>query len=339
MKILLTGAGGFLGTAILDRLLARQFTHVRCLFRSRRDPQHIAALRQLYPHANIEEMQGNLVRRTDAECAMNGVDLIIHAAAAMRGAPADMALNTLVASRNLLDCVKLRSPAEQQRTRIVLISSFSVYGAAQLKRGQKIDENTPLEPYPERREPYAFVKLRQELLFQEYREKYGFELVVLRPGVIYGPGGGPYSYRVGMNLFGLFLHLGQGNTLPLTYVDNCGDAVVVASTSPGSAGQIFNIHDDDLLTSRQYLRAYRREVKRIPTVGLPYWLTMVIARLMEKYHQYSKGQLPAIFTPYIAAGLWKGTHFDNSKVRSLGWRPIVTTDEGLKRTFAFLRKI
>src|SRR5690606_2783769 len=103
------------------------------------------------------------------------------------------------------------------------VSSFSVYGIADQPRGVLVDETTPLETQPMRRDPYSQVKLRQEQLFWDYARAHGLSLAVLRPGVIYGPGGGAMSSRVGLNLPGVFLYLGGRNVLPLTYVDNCAE--------------------------------------------------------------------------------------------------------------------
>jgi nucleoside-diphosphate-sugar epimerase len=243
-----------------------------------------------------------------------------------------MFLNTVVATKNLLEAVGTRRPA-----RVVLVSSFSVYGVAALPRGAVVDEQTPLETQPDKRDLYAHVKLRQEALGWELAAKRKFELVVLRPGVIYGPGGSAFSTRVGLNLFGLFLSLGGRNLLPLSYVDNCADAIVVAGQAGQAAGQVYNLHDDDLPTCRDYLRAYRREVRPIRAVPIPYPVLALLSAGVERYHNWSRGQLPAIFTPYKTATAWGGNRFGNDKIKALGWRQAVPTAEGMRRTFEWLR--
>ncbi len=322
MNILITGAGGFLGAALVRRLQARGHANLRCLVRSKH------ALRDI-PGAEV--MTGNLLSPAAAARAVEGVDLIIHAAAAMRGAAADMVLNTVVASRHLLEALGGRRP------RIVLVSSFSVYGTAAMARNAVLDEASPLEPHPELRDPYSFAKLRQEKLFEEYQRKLGFELVTVRPGVIYGEGGGAISSRVGQFLFGVFLNLGHGNRLPLCYVDNCAEAIAVAALHPQAANQVYNVCDDDLPTCSQYLREYRRQVQDIRVLPVPYSALMAVSWAVEKYHSWSHGQLPAVFTRYLTRTLWKGTRFDNSRIKGLGWTPMVTTTEALRRAFAYHR--
>jgi nucleoside-diphosphate-sugar epimerase len=193
-----------------------------------------------------------------------------------------------------------------------------------------------MERHPERRDVYSYSKLRQEQLFWEYRERFGFELVVLRPGVIYGPGGGHFSNRVGLSLFGTFLHLGGRNLLPLTYVENCAEAIVVAALH-GISGEVYNVVDDDLVTSREYLALYKKQVRPMRSVRVPYFVLMWGSRMVEGYSRRSKGQLPAIFTPYKIRAMWGGNTFSNAKLKGIGWRPFVSTREGLGRSFAAFR--
>jgi nucleoside-diphosphate-sugar epimerase len=180
-------------------------------------------------------------------------------------------------------------------------------------------------------------KLRQEAVLREAAARAGFPLVVVWPGVIYGPRGGALSARVGLALPGVFLHLGGENPLPLTYVENCAEAVAVAAESPEATAQPVNVVDDDLPTCAAYLARYRREVARLRVVRLPWAGLLGLAALVERYHAASKGQLPAVLTPYKARALWGGNRFGNERLKALGWRQPVPTEEGLARTFAWLR--
>lgn len=329
MKLLVTGAAGFLGRAVVHRLLAHGYTDIRCNVRRRTDISKFESLSRQSPDASLEYCIGNLKYRDDVARAVRGVQVIFHVAAGKQGAPADLFLDSVVASRNLLDAI-----AGDRTVRIVLVSSFSVYGIAGLRRGARVNEQTPLEGRPEWRDAYSHAKLRQEQLFREYQQRHGFELVVLRPGVIYGPGGGHFSSRVGLKIGNWLVDFGGRNLLPLTYVDNCAEAVVVAGTHGAAAGEVYNVHDNDLPTCREYLHAYKKHVTNVRSVRVPYFCLRLLSRLFAKYHSYSKGQLPPIFTPYKVATEWAGNHFDNSKLRSIGCQQLVTTSEGLRRSFA-----
>ena len=337
MKILVTGSGGFLGRWVVERLLAHGQMDVRCMLR---DTAKGAALREVgarYAGARLELFPANLKNKGEMATAVEGVGLVIHAAAAMKGSPAEMFLDSVVASRNLLDAIVDRQRRTGERMRVVLVSSFGAVGVASLSRGAMVDEETPVERQPELRDVYSHTKLRQEEMFREYESRCGFDLVVLRPGVIYGPGGGEFSNRAGLKLFGIFAHLGGSNLLPLTYVENCAEAVVVAALAPEAAGKVFHVVDDDLVTSRQYLKMYRKKVRPMRSVPVPYWLLLWGSGVVERYARRSKGQLPAIFTPYKTRAMWGGNRFSNARLKALGWRPIVSTKEGLERTFAAFR--
>jgi nucleoside-diphosphate-sugar epimerase/peptidoglycan/xylan/chitin deacetylase (PgdA/CDA1 family) len=332
MKILVTGATGFLGTALMERLLAHGYKDIRCNVRRRTDIPKLDRLFERYPYACLEYCVADLRYREDAARAADGAQLIFHLVAGKKGTAADLILNSVVASRNLLDAV-----AERKPMRIVLVSSFGVYGVAGLGRGARVNEQTVLEPHPEWRDHYSYSKLRQEQLFWEYQQANDFELVVLRPGVIYGPDGAHFSNRVGLTLGKWHLHLGGNNLLPLSYVDNCAEAVVVAGTHGAAAGQVYNVHDDDLPTCREYLRAYKKNVTKTRSISIPYLGAQLLSSMVAKYNRYSKGQLPAILTPYKTASQWGGNRFDNSKLRSIGWKQLVPTAEGLQRSFAAFR--
>lgn len=335
MKILVTGATGFLGGALVERLLARGERDIRCLVRGGSDRTRLQALQARFPEARIELFAGSLASKQGAGLCLSDVSLVHHLAASLSGAAADIFLGTVVASKNLLEAIGEAAP--QRPIKVVLVSSFGVYGVADLPRGSVIDERTPLEAHPERRDLYSQAKLRQEKLFREHQARVGFPLVVLRPGVIYGPRGARFSARVGLDLMGLFLHLGGENLLPLTYVESCADAVAVAGQSQAADGQTYNVVDDDLPTCEQYLTRYRKEVEPLRVVPVPYPVMMGISALVQRYHAFSRGQLPAVFTPYKTATSWKGNRFDNGKLKGLGWRPLVSTEEGIQRTFAWFR--
>jgi len=338
LKILVTGAGGFLGTHVVERLLAHGYTDIRCFLRERSKAEPLLKLANAYPAASVELSFGNLKSKTDCRRAVENVSAVFHLAAGLKGSAAELFADSVVVSRNLLDALAAHGQEQLKATRVVLISSFGVYGVASLGQGALVDEQTPLERHPEWRDPYSHSKLRQEQLFWEYQKQAGFELVVLRPGVIYGPGGGAFSNRVGLKIGPVFFHLGGSNLLPLAYVVNCAEAIVVAGLHADSAGQAYNVHDDELPTAAQYLRAYKRDVKRIRSLRIPYFVTRLLAGRLESYHRKSEGQLPAIITRYKAAAAWGGNRFSNAKLHSLGWRPIVAAPDAMAQTCAYLRE-
>jgi nucleoside-diphosphate-sugar epimerase len=128
------------------------------------------------------------------------------------------------------------------------------------------------------------------------------------------------------------LHLGGGNQIAFTYIDNCAEAVVMAGLVKGVDGEVLNIVDDDLPTSRQFLRAFKRQVRDFRSLRIPYTLFYACSWLWEKYSAWSKGQLPPAFNRRLCTIYYRGNRYSNEKAkRLLGWQPRVTTAKGIRR--------
>jgi nucleoside-diphosphate-sugar epimerase len=161
---------------------------------------------------------------------------------------------------------------------------------------------------------------------------------MLRPGWVYGPGNTALTGRVGIGTFGVFLHLGGSNAIPLSYVDNCAEAIALAAITPGVNGEAFNVVDDDLPSSRQLLRQYKRNVRSFRSLYLPKPVSYLLCGLWERYCIWSEGQLPAAFNRSRWNSLWRKTRYTNRKLKTrLGWQPVVPTQAGIESYFAACR--
>src|SRR5207247_2190515 len=240
---------------------------------------------------------------------------------------ADAFLNSVITTRNLLD----GALSHASLRRFVNVSSFAVYTNEDHPQPGILDEDCPTEMRPELRcDAYCFAKVKQDELVADYGLKHGIPYVLVRPGVVYGPGKKRIHGRVGMDTFGVFLHLGGANPIPFTYVDNCAEAIALAGIKKGVEGEVFNVVDDDLPSSRQFLRMYKKEVSPFPSFYIPHYVSYVLCVLWEKYSAWSQGQLPAVYNRRVWATSWKRTRYSNEKLkRVLGWRPHVSMAEGL----------
>ena len=326
--VLVTGANGFIGVKVVESLLRYGFTNIRCFVRpsSRLDRLRDVCRRAGSGAPNV--VVGDLLSPEDCARAAAGVSVVIHLAAGFDKSFAAAFMNSALATRNLLEAC-LKAGAVRRFTNV---SSFAVYSNLGLKRGAPLDEASPLEDAPQQRhDAYAFGKLKQEELVREYGRVHGLPYVILRPGTVYGEGKKDLTGRIGIDTFGVFLHIGGSNRLPLTFVDNCADAVVLASLRSGLDGEIFNVVDDELLTSRQFLRAYKRRTG-MRSIRVPYWLAYTLCVLWERYSHRSKGQLPPAFNRRRCAAEWKGNRFSNRKLRDrVGWAPRVGVTEAMER--------
>ena len=163
-----------------------------------------------------------------------------------------------------------------------------------------LDESCPIEEHPELRgEAYCFAKVKQEQIVYEYGKSLGIPYVWSDLVVSMVAGKGEITGRVGIGTFGLFLHLGGSNTIPFTYVDNCAEAIVLAGLVKGVDGEAFNVVDDDLPSSRQFLRLYKKNVGGLQVVYVPLMVSYALCYLWEKYS--------AMVGRAIAAGLQSET--------------------------------
>ena len=258
--ILVTGATGFIGSRLLMCLLDLGFRNVRCFARPSSDISRIASVSRVSDGIGAEVVKGNLLSREDCLAATKDVAVIFHLAAGVGEADFSEAYrNSVVTTRNLLEGCRLHGCLR----RFVNTSSFSVYSNRRTRRWRLLDESCPIEEHPALRgDPYCFAKVKQDELVTEYCSKFAIPYVLVRPGYVYGPGKDAMNQLVGIGTFGIFLHLGGFNTLPITYVDNCAEAIVLAGLKEGVDGEVFNVVDDDLPSSRQFLKRYKHKIGR-----------------------------------------------------------------------------
>lgn len=335
--ILVTGASGFIGSKLVECLVGKGFLNIRCFVRPSSGIDKINCLIKRNPGAMVEIVKGNLLSPEDCKIATKDVKVVYHLAAGTGDKSFPNAfLNSVVTTRNLLEAIMQHKCLK----RFVNISSFTVYSNVNKPNGKILDETCPVEEYPGLRgDAYCFAKLNQDKIVMEYGRKFNIPYVLLRPGVVIGPGRNKIAGRIGIDTFGIFLHLAGSNPVPITYVDNCAEAILLAGVERGVDNEVFNIVDDDLPSGRQFLRLYKKNVSNIKSIYIPHALSYVLFFLWERYSSWSQGQLPPVYTRKAWHAYWKGSQYSNKKLKNLcGWRPVVPMSEGLKIYFNSCRE-
>lgn len=335
--ILVTGAAGFIGPAVIQSLLHYGFRNLRAFARPSSNLTRLEAIADSHGDgAHVEVIKGNLLSLKDCITATKDVAVIFHLATGGDKSFPNAFMNSVVTTRNLLES----SLQHTRLKRFVNISSFAVYTNARKSRWEPLDESSPVEKNAERREDaYCFAKVKQDEIVAHYGKRFGIPYVIVRPGSVYGPGKEAITGRVGIDTFGVFLHMGGSNPIPLTYIDNCADAIVLAGLKKGVEGEVFNVVDDDLPSSRKFLRLYKRNVRRFASIYVPHLASLAFCELWERYSNWSRGQLPPTFNRRRWHAEWKKTRYSNKKLKErLGWTPRVPMTEGLIRYFQSCRE-
>jgi predicted dehydrogenase/nucleoside-diphosphate-sugar epimerase len=314
-RILVTGGAGFLGRALVERLQGSGES-VRLLLR-----------RPSTEVATDHVVLGSLGQPEIVDRAVQGVEVVYHLGAAMKGGKEEFEQGTIWGTRNVIDAC-LRHGVKK----LVYVSSMSVADHAGHVDGTPVTEASPYEPRPDRRGVYTQTKFRAEHMVLAAIRDQGLRAVVVRPGQIFGPGAEHVTPNGVIGIAGRWIVAGNGERpLPLVYRDDVVDALLASESSPAAVGQVVNVVDPTPVTQNDYLRAAgRTQVLRVSRT--PVWVLLVLAFKIELLGMMMKRDVP--LSRYKIRSLRPLWPFDIAKAREvLGWSPRVGTTEGLDRTF------
>jgi nucleoside-diphosphate-sugar epimerase len=259
---------------------------------------------------------------------MEGVELVYHLGAAMKGGGAEFEQGTVWGTRNIIEsCLK------HGVKRLVYVSSLSVMDHAGHRTGDPVKEDSCLEPYPQRRGAYTQTKLTAERLVVDAIRERGLPAVVIRPGQIFGPGAEAATPNGIIGIAGRWIVAGGGGRkLPLVYRDDVVDGLLAATVREEAEGKVINVVDPTPLDQNEYLRYARPVLDKKPVWRIPVFILMAAAAGIELLGAILKRSVP--LSRYRIRSLKPLYPLDISAAeRWLGWRPRVGTREGLQRTF------
>jgi len=319
LKVLVTGASGFLGQRIVTQLLHHGHEVVAFV----RHSSNTSDLNR--PGVTIAV--GDVTHVESISQAAENVDAVVHAAADTAGTDEGGKKITVGGTNNVIGVVK-----SLNIKKFVYISSCSVYATATAKFGQLINEESALEPYPEERGAYSQYKLEAENSVTALMDEDSIPTVCLRPGAIYGPGTSTFSAMLGFSIADkYFLVIGRGKLIPpWTHVDNVAEAVCLSVENDAANGQVFNIVDSELVSKRQYIdRLIRYLHPRSRVVYLPYPLVLIATTVQEGLFRLVRR------TPFLTRYRLKSSQcralIDGARIRRLlEWTPSVTFPDAIE---------
>ena len=321
MKALVTGGTGFLGRYLVQRLL-QQGEEVWVLTRASQTGAHLQSL-------GARVVTGDIRRWSSLRQAVQGMDAIFHCAAKVE--PTGRWIDFLEV--NVLGTERvIQAAVEHGVPRIIHVSSIGIYGPQ--PTGVIISEDDGYDPNPGARGFYTRSKIEADRMALWYAHERAAPITVIRPATIYGPGGKEGLVRAGVRLGRVNLAFGDGsNRLPLVYVDNVVDALVLTARSDTGCGRAYNVVDDDEVTQRVYAEHMGQALGVRPST---YYLPLSTVRLLATGADLARAALRGRRSPQglfhrITRSLQSVRYNTSYAKKELAWQPRVTFEEALKR--------
>ena len=308
MKVLLTGATGFIGKALVAELIQQNF-HISITVRQKTN---------LFPDEVKQFVVGDFESNPDFSTSLAEIDCVIHLAG--RAHVIDKAKASLLDEFRKVNTELTLNLAKQAVVagveRFIFLSSIGVNGNQNTQPFLEIDTPNP-------QEPYAVSKYKAEQGLLKLAKNSNLEVVIVRPPLVYGnnvPGNfGRLVQWAGSRII-LPLPLGAvNNARTLIAIDNLVSFIITCTLHPKAANEVFLISDDDSLSTTQLLKKIAKAFnKKALLLPIPVSWMVFVAKLLGK-----EADAVRLFSSLIV---------DSSKARDLlEWYPVTTMDEQLKK--------
>jgi len=307
-NILVTGGTGFVGKSLINSLLLGGYNIISAI---RSDPGLL--------EANVKEVNiDSISDATDWGKVLNRIDIVVHCAARahiMNDTIADpLAEFRRVNTAGTLNLA--RQAANAGVKRFIFISSIKVNG--------EFTEDVPFSPQDDfiPTDPYGLSKYEAEVGLLALAKETGMEVVIIRPVLVYAFGvKGNFSNLLNWMKKGIPLPFGSiHNQRSFVALDNLVNFIIHCIHHPKAANEVFLISDNEDVSTSELLRKVAKAFgKKSRLISVPVWLMAFAAKLI------GKGD--------VANRLFGSLQVDSSKARDLlGWKPVITMDEQLKKT-------
>ncbi|MCL2450180.1 MAG: SDR family NAD(P)-dependent oxidoreductase [Polyangiaceae bacterium] len=325
MRVLVTGASGFLGGHVVERLSERG-DHVRALVRQSSNRRHLERL------ANVELFEGSVEQVDRVREAVDGVDAIVHVAGVIKARSSDEFFAVNVGGTSNLVQAACAAARAWPFKRFVHVSSLEACGPSADGRPVPVDQEKPVTAY-------GRSKLTAEKVVLAVKDE--LPVTILRPGAIYGPRDNEILEAFRAIQRGVLPIVDGGHAKGVwIYATDCADACIRAIDASVPSGRIYFVDDGcGPMDQRKMLGDAERALGRHALVraSLPVPVLMTVARGLEVFGKIANR--PVMLTREKANMLlqdWVCSSADTE--RELGWQPKVPWDDGVRRTVGWYRE-
>jgi len=324
LTALVTGASGFIGGRLAERLANEEGVRVRAMVR------HIGKAGRLRK-LPVQIVKGNLLDPDSLITAASGCDIVFHCAgftSASTGDKKEFCRTIVEGTENIV-----KASIEAGVKKLVYMSSVAVYG---LNPPDRADENTPYQPCGNL---YCDTKIAAEEVVWAHHRNAGLPVVVIRPANVYGPHSRPWTIRpINMVTAGQVMLINGGTGLcNCVYIDNLVDAIVAAAKRDETVGHAYVITDGVAVPWKEFFGCYAKMAGKPKMRSVPEKLGQAIALGMELIAKVTGGQPKT--TREAVRYLAGKTRFNIEKARrELGYEPRVSLPDGMRMTEEWLRE-
>ena len=305
-KVLITGANGFIGNRLLQHYKS----------------QGIAVIGVDLTGNQEDIFQGDIGQPDSISHLLADCEVVIHTAALVSNAiaDADMWRVNVLATHNLVEAAK-----KHDVKRFVQISSIVAYGNT---AAGELDENHPVHADGG---SYVLTKLASEHAVLAATANSAMELVIIRPGDVYGPGSRPWVVlpleAINKGQF-MLPAKGEGFFRPI-YIDDLIRGIALATTSQQAAGEIINLSCEGYITTAQFFSYHYRWLNKRGPLKVPTSLALFAAATASKIAGVTGGvnEASTATVRQLSTNSW----FSIAKAeRLLGWKPEVPLNTGMQ---------
>ncbi len=326
MKVLVTGANGFIGSNLAKKLL-EQGHRVRAMVLKGTPEWYLEGL-------DVQKVYADVTDPETLPAAVEGMDIVFHLAArASDWGPLDLFIKiNAQGSRNMAE-----ASAKAGVNRFVQMSSIAVHRYRGLDGA---DESWPRDCWEF---PYSVSKIKAENHVIEVAQSTGMDTTIIRPGVFpFGPNDTTSFYRMAEAMeMGGFGYVNSGRPrVSINYVENLAEGMILSATRPEGANQTFIIEDGVTPTWRELTEKFADALGcSRPWLNLPYAVAYPVAWTMDAVFRAARAKNPPPLTRYRIKVVAKDLVFNGDKARRLlGFKPGVGLDEGIERTVRAYRE-